>query len=193
MNIAIISASTRANARSRDVADYIAKQLEGKADTVSVIDLYELALPVYDDTNTGPWKERLEDVLAQLDDCDGCVFVSPEWDGMMSAGLHNFFHYLKLELADKPIYLVGVSSGRGGRYPLLQMRQMGYKNKHFVIIPESVFFDHVNDNLVDGELKNEHIKKRLSYGLSTLLVYSKALRTVRESGVIDYDEFKNGW
>lgn len=193
MNICILSTSSRANSESRNVSDLIQGKLRKQDVTATVIDLYELALPIYDATGEGEWKDRLQPVLKTLEDSDGLVFVSPEWDGMMSAALHNFFHYLKHEIADKPVYLVGVSAGRGGRYPLLQMRQMGYKNKHFVVIPESIFFDQVNENLVAGELKNEHIEKRLHYGLSTLVEYTKALKQVRSSGVLDYETFPNGW
>jgi NAD(P)H-dependent FMN reductase len=193
MHISVISGSTRAGSESRNVSDCIAAKL-AKCDVATiVVDLHELALPVFDVSGEGSWKERIEPILAQLRDTDGCVFVSPEWDGMMGPGLHNFFHSLGQELADKPVYLVGVSAGRGGRYPLLNMRQMGYKNKHFVIIPESIFFDHVTDNLVDGEITNDHIAKRLDYGLATLREYAKALRAVRGSGVIDYEQFNNGW
>jgi NAD(P)H-dependent FMN reductase len=193
MQITIISASTRAGSESRNVSDLIEATLENKNTEASVIDLYELSLPIFDATGEGDWTERVAEVRQLLDQSDGFVFVSPEWDGMMSAGLHNLFHYLDHELADKPVYLVGVSAGRGGRYPLLQMRQMGYKNRHFVIIPESIFFDQVTDNLVDGNLKNEHIEKRLNYGLNTLIEYAKALTNVRKSGVIDYEQFGNGW
>ena len=193
MNICILSTSSRDNSESRNVSDLIKSKLATQGINATVIDLYELSLPIYDATGEGKWVDRLKPVLDTLEQADGIVFVCPEWDGMMSVALHNFFHYLKQEIADKPVYLVGVSAGRGGRYPLLQMRQMGYKNKHFVIIPESIYFDQVNDNLVDGKLQNEQIEKRLAYGLSTLEVYAKALKQVRDSGVLDYETFPNGW
>lgn len=193
MNIAIISASTRANSQSINVSNLIKRQLQDREVKVEVIDLHELRLPVFDASGEGDWVEQMNEVKKLLENSDGFVFVSPEWGGMMAPGLHNFFYYLEQELADKPVYLVGVSAGRGGRYPLLNMRQMGYKNRHFVVIPESIFFDHVTENLVEGELRNDHIYKRLSYGLNTLLEYAKALTQVRKSGVLDYEQFNNGW
>lgn len=193
MHCAIISGSTRAESESANVAAYLRETLKEAGDTAAVIDLFELNLPVFDATRAGDWTERWSAAQATLEVCDSCIFISPEWDGMMAPGLHNFLHYLRQELADKPVYLVGVSSGRGGRYPLLQMRQLGYKNKHFVIIPESIFIDQVTENLVAGELHNEHIKTRLEYGLRTLRAYADALQTVRASGVTDYERFPNGW
>lgn len=193
MHITIISSSTRANSESRNVSDYLASTLKKMDCTATVIDLYILSLPMFDTVVEGELSEKVANLQAQLAESDGFVFVSPEWDGMMSAGLVNFFHYIDQELADKPVYLVGVSAGRGGRYPLLQMRQMGYKNKHFVVIPESLFVDAVTKNLVEGVMENEYIVKRANYGLRTLIEYARALRLVRESGVINYNEFANGW
>lgn len=171
------------------VAATLEKDLSTK---VHFVDLYELNLPVYDDSGEGDWLERWPAVSEGLAKSDGFVFVSPEWDGMFSVGLHNFLHYVSLELADKPVYLVGVSSGRGGRYPLVQMRVMGYKNRHFVVIPEQLYIDHVKEALVDGVWQDERNKKRLHYGLSTLIEYAKALTLVRQSGVLDYDKYKSG-
>lgn len=193
MQIAIISGSTRSGSESRNVSEYLRSELEEISADATIIDLNELKLPVFDATGEGEWKERVAGVKDELTKSDGAIFVSPEWDGMMSPGLHNFLHYLNQELADKPIYLVSVSAGRGGRYPLLNMRQMGYKNKHFVIIPESLIVDEVTDNLVAGDIRNEHIRERARYGLNTLLAYARALRDVRASGVTDYERFRNGW
>lgn len=192
MRITIISGSTRNESQSLEVSNYI-KNIFTNTCEVSIIDLHQLNLPVYDDTGTGEWEERWKGVSQELEQSDGFVFVSPEWNGMFSPGLHNFFYYLKLELADKPVMLVAVSSGRGGRYPLVQMRAMGYKNKHFVIIPESVFVDHVKENLVEREMKNKFIDERMRYAGATLLEYAKALKLVQNSGVTDYEKFKNGW
>lgn len=193
MKIQIISSSTRTGSESRNVSEYIKSIIESKDVGAQVTDLSELRLPLYDNTNEGEWKEELGVTKSELTKSDGLVFVSPEWDGMMSAGLHNFFHYLDQELADKPVYLVGVSSGRGGRYPLIQMRQMGYKNRHFVVIPESIFIDDVKNNLSERVMQNEHISKRLNYGLDTLIAYAEALKQVRASGLTNYKDFPNGW
>ncbi len=146
----------------------------------------------YDDTNEGEWTETRDKIRETLEESDGYVFVSPEWDGMFSVGIHNMLHYIKKEMADKPVLAVGVSAGRGGRYPLQQMRVMGYKNKRFVIIPESLFFDHIKENLIDGVLTDERTTKRTDYALCVLIEYAKALTVVRQSGVTDYRTFSSG-
>ena len=74
----------------------------------------------------------------------------------------------------------------------MQMRIMGYKNKRFVIIPESLFFDKIKETLIDGKFTEEKYTERTNYALKVLVEYAKALKQVRESGVIDYVKFKNG-
>lgn len=193
MKITLIAASTRADAQSRKVADYLAAQLTKQKIENILIDLNEKRLPLYDDTGEGDWKPMWEEMSKTFSESDGFIFVSPEWDGMFSVGLHNMFHYVDKELADKPVLLVGVSDGRGGRYPLVQMKIMGQKNKRFVIIPENLYFDHIKKTLVEGVLINEISVKRTDYALKVLVAYAKALSIVRQSGVIDYKTFPSGW
>lgn len=192
MKITIISASTRNNSQSRRVSDYLSSRLTKLNIENTVLDLNEKRLPLYDDTGEGPWKELWSEMSNLLEHSDGFVFVSPEWDGMFSVGLHNMFHYADKELADKPVLAVGVSSGRGGRYPLQQMRTMGYKNRSFVVIPESLYYDHIKESLVEGSLTDDRATKRTDYVLKVLVEYTKALGGVRRSEVIDYEKFPNG-
>ena len=192
MNITIISGSTREGSQSRRVCDYLSARLTSLNIENAVLDLNEKRLPLYDDTDEGEWKDLWAEMSELLQKSDGFVFVSPEWDGMFSVGLHNMFHYLDTELADKPVLAVGVSAGVGGRYPLQQMRTMGYKNKRHVIIPESLYYDHVKETLVDGKITNETISKRTDYALHVLVEYAKGLAHVRASGVIDYEKFPHG-
>lgn len=192
MKIAIISASTRNNSQSRKVSDYLSSCLIKFNIENNIIDLNKKRLPLYDDSGKGLWKKSWKEISNLLKKSDGFIFVSPEWDGMFSVGLHNMFHYLDKELADKPVLIVGVSAGRGGRYPLQQMRTMGYKNKSFVIIPESLYYDYVEKNLVNGKLTDSLMIGRTDYALKVLIEYAKALIAVRKSGIIDYKKFPNG-
>lgn len=192
MKIAIISGSTRDNSQSRRVSDYLSERLNKFNVQNSIVDLNEKRLPLYDDTGEGDWKAMWDEISNVFSQSDGYIFVSPEWDGMFSVGIHNMLHYADKELADKPVLAVGVSNGRGGRYPLQQMRIMGYKNKRFVVIPESIFIDYVEKTLVGGKLTEEKLSERIDYDLRVLIEYAKALEAVRQSGVIDYKKFPNG-
>jgi hypothetical protein len=77
------------------------------------------------------------------------------------------------------------------------MRQIGQKNNQYVISPESLIVQGVNDIMNDHEMSDEKspdqsVKTRADYALKVLIEYAKSLKTVRESGVIDHESFANG-
>jgi len=195
MTIAIISGSMRDEAQSLKVANWLKEHAEKELDcTAELLDLHELNLPMF--TTAQDNGESVGKVLKTLEQANATVFVSPEWNGMMSHGLVNMQHYLGNELANKPVMLVGVSAGRGGSYPVMQMRTMGYKNNHYVISPEALIVQGVNDMFNDHAMNEESsdypLKQRADYGLKVLIEYAKALESVRQSGVIDLDTFGSG-
>jgi NAD(P)H-dependent FMN reductase len=192
VKITIISASTRAGSASLRVAEYIQAQYAAQQIEANILDLNTSRLPLYDDSESGPWQEVWRPMSEQLAAADGYVFVSPEWNGTTGPGLINLMLYAGTELAHKPVMLVGVSSGRGGTYPLADMRLMGYKNRHYVIIPENAIVQHVEETLVDGQMTDGWVRDRLQYGTTVLVEYAKALAQVRQSGVLDLVKFKNG-
>ena len=193
MKISIISSSMRSNSQSLKVSNWLSDHLKYLGEDASVTDLQKEKLPFYDDgeTTVPQW----ENIANQLDISDGFVFVSPEWNGSMSAGLVNLLHFVDKEMAHKPVMLVSVSSGRGGHYPLIQMRSVGYKNRHFVVSPEALLVqecENVLNNHEDSDGSDGYVKKRADYALKVLLEYSKNLKNVRSSGVINHTDYPNG-
>ncbi len=184
----------RGQSQSLKVSTWFMEHAESLGYTPTLIDLHQAQLPMYDDGETEV--PQLSDLKKTLEDADAVVFVSPEWNGMMSHGIVNFMHYIDKELANKPAMLVGVTSGRNGHYPLMQMRVMGYKNNQFIISPENVLVqgvkDIMNSHSPEPDSPDESVQKRADYALRVLSEYAKALQQVRASGVIDFAQFKNG-
>lgn len=190
----VVSGSVRPNSESRKIADYLAKRLLDLPVEISLVDLNERRLPLYDDSKAGPWEEVWAPIENELASADGFIFVSPEWDGMFNVGLHNMFHYaVKNRVLDhKPVMLVGVSDGMGGAYPIAQMKMMGPKNTHYVVSPESLRISKVKEILIDGEITVEGVRERADYALKVLVEYAKALRPIRESSTLDFKKFGSG-
>ena len=159
-----------------------------------VVDLHEAKIGLFDNGETE--YPDADEIMRKFDDCDGAVFVSPEWNGMMSHGIANLQHFLNKELAHKPVMLVGVSATRGGNYPVMQMRIMGYKNNHYVISPEALVVQGVqnmfNSHNPEPGSGDEQLQARAIYALKNLFEYAKALKQVRDSGVVNFEDFKNG-
>jgi len=189
-NIVIICGSTRAKASSANVSRYILNQLDQDTVNVSMLDLHTANIPL--------WQEGAEadkDIQNQLNNADGFVFVVPEWHGMVPPAVKNLFYYFTKCFAHKPAFLVGVSAGTGGRYPLTEMRASTYKNTFLNYIPVSCVIDKVNETFdEDGKFiaPTDYIAKRLHEGLLFLKEYSAALTSVRNSDIAHNTEFGNG-
>jgi NAD(P)H-dependent FMN reductase len=118
-----------------------------------------------------------EPLAEEINNADSFVIITPEWAGMTTPAIKNFFLYANASLiGNKPCMLVSVSAGRGGRYPIAEMRMSSYKNSQCCYIPQHVIVDHVNDVLNDylltaTEKPDLFIKERIQYSLTVLREY----------------------
>ena len=195
MNILVISASMRSNSQSLKVAKWLSAHSAKLGAESSVLDLHEVKLPLFDDGETVA--ENLPQILNQLKSADGYVFVTPEWNGMMSHGLINMLHFVEdKEMAYKPVMLVGVSAGRGGVHPIDQMRIIGQKNRHYIISPENLVANGIEKAFNTPEINSEEsdfaLKERADYSIKVLIELAESLSGVRQSGVLNFERFSNG-
>ncbi|MEY4631564.1 MAG: hypothetical protein RIQ81_1684 [Pseudomonadota bacterium] len=203
MKIAVISGSHRANSQSRKVADFICKQL-GEMSGFAEPWLFDLAtekLPLWDEgvwSGEERWKKIWQPVSQNLKACDGLVVIAPEYAGMVPAALKNFFLLTgNAEVGHKPALIVTVSAGMGGAYPNMELRASSYKNNRILYIPDHVVIrnvEHLMNVAHDGDItpEDQYIRGRLAYSLGVLNEYAKALKVVRESGIIDFKTYPNG-
>jgi NAD(P)H-dependent FMN reductase len=201
VKVGIVSGSHRKNSQSVRVARWIETRLSqlGLAKDTSLLELATANIPFWDEgTWAGEerWKKIWDEHSRELASCDAFVIVAPEYGGMVPPALKNIFLLTSnQELAHKPALIVGVSSGRSGTYPISELRMSGYKNTRICYMPdhmilrevEKLFVSDAPATPIEGEIRG-----RLEYFLKVLAEYSKALRQVRESGVIDTKTFPNG-
>jgi len=205
MKIAIISGSHRQKSQSLKVANHIQTVLGTDECETWLYSLEGNPLPLWDEgvwDGEQKWLDILTPIREELSRCDALVVVTPEWHGQVPAGLKNFFLLFgKNELADKPALIVSVSSGVGGSYPVAELRMSSYKNSRICYIPEHVIIrevesvlnsDNEESDVETNERSDCYIRERLDWSLNILKEYSKALNTVRASGVTETDKFTNG-
>ena len=194
VNLSIISGSSRNNSASFKTATYLKNQLNKLDSTVetAIFDLSKSSLPM--------WEEDLEltqfdDLKAELDMADGFVFVIPEWHGMVPPAVKNLFFLFAGVFRHKPAYIVTVSAGSGGRYPIQEMRSTVYKNSYINFIPVNTIIDRCNA-IIDEQGnyigEKQFVANRVDEGLRLLLEYSKAFQTIRESDIVKNARFQNG-
>ena len=201
MKLAIISGSHRQKSQSRKVADFMAERMIQMEVKPWVLDLAEANFPFWDEgvwTGEEKWKKIWSPVAQELSSCDGFVVISPEWSGMATPALKNFFLLASSrELGHKPGLITTVSSGIGGSFPINEIRTSSYKNTRICYLPEHLVIRNVEKvlNIVhdtDVTPDDQYIRGRIDYALRLLMEYAKALKSVRASGVVDHKAYPNG-
>lgn len=201
MKVGIISGSHRQKSQSARVGRWIEKRLSQMGITQRTIFL-ELAtanIPMWDEgTWEGEerWKKIWGGYSQDLTSCDAFVVIAPEYGGMVPPALKNLFLLTSNhELAHKPALIVAISAGRSGTYPVAELRMSSYKNTRICYLPDHMILREVEKLFVSDEPADKFetdTRARLDYFLRVLAEYSKALATVRSSGVIDCKTFPNG-
>lgn len=202
MKYGIIIGSHRKESQSSKVGRFIEQKISelNQNNQTYILDLRLNPLPLWEE---GMWetdskiKQQWQPYSAELASCDTFVIISPEWSGMAPSGLKNFFLYCKRELEHKPAMLVGVSSTRGGAYPIAELRMSSYKNTYICYIPNHIIIrdvEHVlNTPTPDENNKSDvYIQGRIIHSLKVLEQYARALRSVRESEVEDRTAYAHG-
>jgi len=203
MNITIVSGSHRKDSQSIKIAKAIKRALKPlkQCDEANIFDLANNPLPLWHEgirNNGKKSKSLLASISEKLAFSDAFIIISPEWHGMVPAGLKNFFlMWGKGELAHKPALIVTVSCGDGGSYPVAELRMSSYKNNRICYLPEHLIIRNVesvfNDNEIDNNSSSqEYFENRLDYCLKQLLTYSKAFKQIRESDAVSIKKYGSG-
>ena len=199
MRIGIIVGSHRGESESARVGRYLEAALQAQGASTYFFSLANNPLPLWDESLWGKseeWERLWGPVSTELEKCSSFVVISPEWSGMVPSGLKNLFLLASTrELGHKPALIVTVSSSAGGSYPVNELRTSSYKNTRLCYIPEHVIIRNVGDMLKGPTAANDRdraIRERLEYSLKLLGQYDRALAAVRESGVIDHENFPYG-
>lgn len=201
MKVGIIVGSQRKVSQSAKVARYVQSSLKKVDPSLGffVMDLAATPLPFWDEgvwSGDPSWQKIWSPISKELKECSSFVVIAPEYHGMAPAALKNFFLLTtKDEIGHKPGLIVGVSSGRGGSYPVVELRTSSYKNSRINWIPDHMIVRNAEQVLNDDTATSEDdrlTRERLDYCLRLLLQYGRALTLVRESGVVDFKNHPNG-
>lgn len=201
MKVGIISGSHRINSQSIKIARWIETRFNSLALTqrVYTLELATANIPFWDEgmwNGEEKWKSIWSKHSIELSACDAFVIIAPEYGGMVPPALKNIFLLCSnQELAHKPALIVGVSAGRSGSYPIVELRMSGYKNTRICYLPDHMIIREAEKMFLAEEPQcpvETDVRARLDYFLRVLKEYAKALSTVRASGVIDTKSFPNG-
>lgn len=203
MKISIISGSHRAPSQSEKIGRFIENSLTKDFSDIEPF-LFSLAnnpLPLWDQSvweSDPEWEKRLVPLKEQFSQSDAFIIITPEWHGQVPSGLKNFFLlFNRFELGHKPAFIVSVSSGNGGSYPVSELRMSSTKNNRLCYIPEQLIVRDVenvfnSEPSENDEKSDQYYKERLGWCLNILHGYAKALKIMRNETKIHNDKFSNG-
>ena len=117
MHIIVLSASVRQGRNSHRVALYFENYVtEHNLATVEIVDLAAYQFPIFEERLqyiTDPTEDML-DFQQKINNADGIILVTPEYNGGYPASLKNAVDLLYKEWQRKPIALVTASAGPFG-------------------------------------------------------------------------------
>ncbi|MBX7205049.1 MAG: NAD(P)H-dependent oxidoreductase [Bacteroidia bacterium] len=157
MKVSIISSSPRTRSNSLRVAKAVARVVQAKGEhQVSVVDFAGYDIPLYnqgeiDPDNLTPFQQQLVNAMTGS---AVIILVVPEYNWTMPAELANFIHRMGdkpfLDLFNNKVFaFVGVSTGKGGRQPVVQLT--------YILGKIISFFE--LDTLVSSKLFESHFTK----------------------------------
>lgn len=177
MKIQIISGSTRIGRASHRVALALNEKLLSLGIDCSIVDLKELGLPIFEERlsflRNKP--QHFETISNELLNSIGFIFVTPEYNGGISASLKNFIDtFGRPEFAGKPIAVASVSSGNlGGIRAAMSLQQLILAIQAYPQ-PQMLTVGNVEEQLNPlGEIINPGFEKQLDSFVDAFIGFAK--------------------
>jgi NAD(P)H-dependent FMN reductase len=125
----VILASTRPGRAGEPIAEwFVARAAAHGAFDVELVDLAEVALPLFDEANHPRLRRYEHDHTkawsARIDSGDAFVFVTPEYNYGYTAPLKNAIDYLHFEWQHKPVGFVSYGGIAAGTRAVQQLKQV---------------------------------------------------------------------
>jgi NAD(P)H-dependent FMN reductase len=183
--IALIVGSVREQRQGIKVARWMEEKLKGRKHTVFFIDPLELDLPLlnkmYKEMSHPPGK--LIDLRNKINDAEGYMPITPEYNRGTSAAMKNTLDYFLEEYYFKPSAIVSYSPGSFGGMNAGQQLRLIFAELGASSIPTMFSISRVNEVFDDnGNLKDERYDKRVIRFLDEFEWYIEALRNQRKNG-----------
>lgn len=180
LEIAIIVGSVRKDRLSERAARLIATRAEAAGHHPRLVDLRELALPIYDEEEATEQHPGVLAYKALLSGVDATAWLSPEYNYTFTAAIKNAIEHTP-KLRQTPAALCGLSSGPfGGGRAIEHLRQV-MPDMGAVAIPRIMRFSDAKNLFEGDELKRPEIAQRVDDLLGELAWYARALRWGREN------------
>lgn len=186
MKIGIILGSIRDGRANEDVANWVLEVAEAYSPDVDfeLVDLKDYPLPVFDEAASPAYtsdlkaREQQKPWADKMDELDGYIFVTPEYNHGLPSVLKNALDYVYNELNDKAAGIVSYGSA-GGVRSAEQLRTVlsEFQVAHVRTQPAlSLFYDWNEEGFNPSNAQTDAVETML-YQLS---FWAPAMSSVRE-------------
>lgn len=173
MNVALFSTSSRAKSNSLRFVKYAQHVLTEQGHEVSLVNFEDYDIPLagqgsIDPANLTPFQSAL---ISAWQAADLIIFALPEYNWTAPPQATNTIHQLgtpalKYLFDNKVFAMVGVSNGRGGRQPALDMttvtnKLISFTNSYSIVSPK-LYESHETDKNLDenGHFNGHEVYER---------------------------------
>lgn len=184
-HIAILSASVRAGRNSHRVALFLKRFIEERnLATPEIVDLNEYQFPIFNERIMYQEKpiDSLLDYSKRINDADGVIIVTPEYNGGYPASLKNAIDVLYPEWQKKPVAISTCSDGDFGGSQVIISIQYSLFKMHVMTVP-ALFPNPRVDKSYDesgNPVDKAGTEKRALYFVNELLWYIEAKKRMEE-------------
>jgi|SRR5687768_4009029 NAD(P)H-dependent FMN reductase len=183
--IALIVGSVRHDRQGIKVARWVNNKLKERNHEVFFIDPLELDLPLldrmYKEMENPP--EKIKNLRNQINNAEGYIPVSPEYNHSTSSAMKNTLDYCLEEYFFKPSAIISYSPGMFGGINAAQQLRLIFAELGAPSIPSSFAIPRVHKAFDDsGNLTDDSYNKRIDRFLKEFEWYLEALNTQRAKG-----------
>lgn len=179
--IPVVLGSIRKGRRSEGPARLLAERVAAAGHETELLDLRDLALPMYDEEESSESHPRVTHLRQSLARSDASIWLSPEYNHSFTSAIKNAIDYVDDELKRKPVMACGLAGGAAGGIRASEGLKMVLIELHAVPIRDSVHFSDARSLFdVDGNLQKPELIRRIDFVLAHLVWYTQALKWGRE-------------
>lgn len=176
MKITVVSSSTRLGRVSHRIALALEKAIKAKGEEVTILDLNELQLPRFEERMGHVDKEpdNWQPTMNLLQNSDGLIFLTPEYNGSISSGMKNFIDvFAKDPFQGKPIGVATGSAGAMAGIRAAYMLQQIILSIFAYPMPQMLTVGKMSDTLeADGSIKDPAFEKKLDQYVDAYLKFA---------------------
>lgn len=192
LKIQVIIGSTRENRFSEKPATWIYELAQARKDVeVEIVDLRDYPMPFFEGAISPARMGRkyshqeVQRWADKIDEADGYIIVSPEYNHGYPAVLKNAFDHTYPEWNNKPVGFVSYG-GTGGARAVEQLRQVVIELqmapiKAAIHLPVSVLLAYLKPQEGDPANPFDGLKEQANGFLDQLIWWTKALKSAREA------------